>query len=457
MKKWPQPPKIGLRIVKSAAATFICFVIYLLRGQQGVPFYSAIAAILCMQPYVSNSVKTALNRTIGTLIGGFCGMLVLLFERSFIPHDWPLLQYLLVSVMILPLIYITVVIKKPMASYITCVVFLSVTISHGADVNPYLFTMNRILDTLIGIFVSLGVNMIHLPQKRDRDLLMVTALDNTLVQADGKISPFAEIWLNRMLERGAKITMATSHTPAWFLPALSGVNLKLPVIAMNGAALYHTREMSYTDCIPISSDVYTEIAGLFRQEKKFCFVTAVYRDVLHVYFNEFTNAVQEEIFEATRTNPHISFLHSALPSGHDALTVMTVNPEEEDRALYEMLCRLPHAQKLNICHYQDPYHPGYMTLEVSSVHASKAKAMELLQQRYGIRRTAAFGGSMNDLSMLRAAFFSYAVADSPEELKKHAFCVLKEHQTDSVVKMMGKLFFGRKPKHRRFMEESPPE
>ena len=93
-----------------------------------------------------------------------------------------------------------------------------------------------------------------------------------------------------------------------------------------------------------------------------------------------------------------------------------------------------------------------MTLEISNIHASKAEAMYTLQKRYGISRTAAFGGSMNDLSMLQKASYSYAVADSPEELKKHVFYVLKEHKTDSVVKMMGKLFFGRKSQHKRFME-----
>ena len=58
-------PKIGMRIVKSALAVFICFCIYLLRGT-GMPFYSAIAAILCMQQDVKTSWKVGLNRAIGT-------------------------------------------------------------------------------------------------------------------------------------------------------------------------------------------------------------------------------------------------------------------------------------------------------------------------------------------------------------------------------------------------------
>src|SRR5665647_2456384 len=111
-------PKIGMRIIKTCIAVYICFLIYLLRGEQGAPFYSAIAAILCMQPYVSNSLKVALNRTLGTFIGGAMGMFIFLVEQSFVPTDMPALQYLIVSLAIIPLIYFTVLIKKPTTAFI---------------------------------------------------------------------------------------------------------------------------------------------------------------------------------------------------------------------------------------------------------------------------------------------------------------------------------------------------
>lgn len=73
---------------------------------------------------------------------------------------------MLLAMCIIPLLYVTVVLKKTTASYITCVVFLSITVSHAADVNPYLFALNRMADTLIGIFVSLLVNVSHLPRRQ---------------------------------------------------------------------------------------------------------------------------------------------------------------------------------------------------------------------------------------------------------------------------------------------------
>ena len=45
-------PPIGLRLVKTAIAVFICFLIHLIRGEQGLLFYSISTAIFCMQPYL---------------------------------------------------------------------------------------------------------------------------------------------------------------------------------------------------------------------------------------------------------------------------------------------------------------------------------------------------------------------------------------------------------------------
>ncbi|MEM1484816.1 FUSC family protein [Oscillospiraceae bacterium PP1C4] len=158
-------PKIGLRMIKSVIAVFLCFMIDYFRGA-GSAFYSVIAAILCMQPDVKNSFHVALNRTIGTLIGGAFGLLVLLCMHRFLPDSPPIIQYLIISLALIPLMYLTVLVKKTAATYITCVVFLSITVSHGVDVVPYLFAFNRTADTLIGIFVSLGINSIPFLKNR---------------------------------------------------------------------------------------------------------------------------------------------------------------------------------------------------------------------------------------------------------------------------------------------------
>jgi len=163
------PPKIGMRMIKSALAVFICFVIDYLRGE-GIPIFSAIAAILCMQKDTKNSLTVAVPRIAGTIFGGLYGLLILYLLKNPFETGIPLLQYFIIALSTIPLMYFTVLIKEPSTTYISCVVFMSVIVPQGTDLVPYVFAFHRILDTTIGILVSLLVNVLIAPPKQDHYL-----------------------------------------------------------------------------------------------------------------------------------------------------------------------------------------------------------------------------------------------------------------------------------------------
>ena len=93
-KKITLPP-IGMRIIKSAIGVFLGFVIYLLRGKNGTPFYTALSVLWCMQPQVSDSKSKAIQRTIGTMIGAFYGMIMILIEYYFGSFQSEFIRFLL--------------------------------------------------------------------------------------------------------------------------------------------------------------------------------------------------------------------------------------------------------------------------------------------------------------------------------------------------------------------------
>lgn len=149
---------IGMRVIKTVIAVYLCFLISFLRN--GIPFYSAIAAILCMQNDHSNSFKTGKSRMIGTLIGGAYGFLAIILIDFINIELFNYIHYLILSLFLIPIIYTNVFLKVNSSTYISCVVFFSITVSHGGDITPMYFTLNRIVDTSIGIVVSLIINII---------------------------------------------------------------------------------------------------------------------------------------------------------------------------------------------------------------------------------------------------------------------------------------------------------
>jgi len=58
----------GMRVIKTVIAVYICFLLGFIR--KSLPFYSVIAAILCMQTDSKSSWQFGKSRMIGTIIGG---------------------------------------------------------------------------------------------------------------------------------------------------------------------------------------------------------------------------------------------------------------------------------------------------------------------------------------------------------------------------------------------------
>ena len=112
-------PLPGQRILRSVAAVWLCFAVYLLRGRHGIPFYSAIAVLQCMQPYNKSMRSVAHKRLIGTAVGAVWGLAALLLELRVLPSggaDEPL-HFLLVGLFTGAVLYSTVLLKVTEASY----------------------------------------------------------------------------------------------------------------------------------------------------------------------------------------------------------------------------------------------------------------------------------------------------------------------------------------------------
>lgn len=157
----------GLRVIKTVIAVYVCFLVNFFRN--GTPFYSAIAAVICMQKDYSDSIEVGKNRMIGTIVGGIYGYftIVLINHANFEFYSHK--HYLLLSLLLIPIIYTDVALKAARAVAISCVVFLSITISHIVDASPMVFAANRTFDTLIGVIVSIIINAIIPAKKAEED------------------------------------------------------------------------------------------------------------------------------------------------------------------------------------------------------------------------------------------------------------------------------------------------
>ena len=153
---------IGLRNLKTALSASLCALIYYFLNRN--PAFACIGAIFGMGANMDHSKLHGGNRLFGTIIGGFLGMALYRFYLIFYPQGDN--HFLLV-----PLLFVGVVILIVLAQIfwvgavqpggvVLCLLLFSV----GPD-DYILYSLNRMLDTGIGVVMSLLINWL-LPRNR---------------------------------------------------------------------------------------------------------------------------------------------------------------------------------------------------------------------------------------------------------------------------------------------------
>lgn len=395
-------PPLGMRIIKSAIAVGLCYIVAMIRGRNGIVFYSQLAALWCMQHYVKNSLSSAKQRTVGTIIGALYALAVILVsnELHMSPEEHSITYSIVVTLMIIVVIYTTVIINKRQASYFSCVVFLSIVVNHLADQNPYLFVWNRFLDTIIGIIIGLGVNAFHLPRKKNMDILFLSGLDETILNKNDNMTDYSQFELNRILDDGAKFTISTKRTPASMMEPMQGIQLSLPVIAMDGAVLFDIKQKRYIKKYVISYDKAKEMIDLIEENKLNYYVNVVIDDMLVIYYQDMEDEVQNNLVTKMRCSPFRNYVKRQLPENEEIVYLMLLDKIETIERFYIVLEEMGYAKRFKVVKYNSEDYSGYAYIKIYNKNASKSNMLDYLKKEIGIEKVVTFGTIPNQYDVL---------------------------------------------------------
>lgn len=389
-------PAVGKRILKSAIGVFLCYLVYLLRGRQGIPFYTMLTVLQCIQPYTGKTLSMAVQRTTGTLVGAGFGLICILLELYAFNIYNTIAGYALTALMIIPVIYVTLLLHKQSAAYFSCVVFLSITVNHIADANPYIFVLNRVLDTFIGIVIALIINSVRLPRRKDKKTLFIAELDDMLTPYREQLTPFSKVEINRMLDEGLNLTIATMRTPASLMKPLEDVRIKLPVIVMDGAALYDIKEKRYLKAYIMSNDMVRELRALFSENNLNCFINALCDGILIIYHNKPENPAEEKLYRDLRRSPYRNYMQREPNPDDGVIYLMLLDETEKIVKFRELLRDKGYDEKLKILCYPSYDYQGYSYIKIYNKNACRENMRQYLQDGMGAEHTVTVGARPED-------------------------------------------------------------
>ena len=336
-------PHLGRRIVKTAFAVFICLLIYALRGYHGqdMPTESAITAIICMQPYMRDSREYAFNRFTGTLIGAAWGLLFLLLLLVFpVLGAHRFVLYELMAFGVLVSLYTAVLLGKTDASSLAAIVFLCVVISFPDIEAPLQQAGERLLDVFIGTSVAIGVNVFRLPRVKRPGLVFFLHTEDLAADRFSPIPPAVLFHLNTLHDDEAQICLMSEHAPAFFLPQLSAARLNLPLIVMDGAAIYDAKENVFLQAETIPEDVSRPLRERLDALNLGYFIYTIRHHKTCIFHHGVINEQEKKIYDRMKASPYRSYLDGEI---YDPNEIVYVKIIAEEAKLREIEHHLSHA------------------------------------------------------------------------------------------------------------------
>ena len=323
-------PAIGQRISKTSIAVFLCLVFYYYRGYRGMSMSAeaAITAIICMQPYVHDTKDYALNRISGTLIGALWGFVFLLVVPLF-PTISGIPLYALMGLGILISLYSAVVIRKPDTSSLAAIVFICVVIAYPDVAHPLDQAFSRVLDVLVGTTIAIVINSIRLPRKKLKNRVFFVKLRDLAVDQFASLPPAVLYRLEALLSDGAKICLVSEHAPAFQTSQIGNLTFSVPMIAMDGAAIYDANENVYLSTTSIEPASSKWLMKRLESMGVSFFIYTVHRDRNCIFHHGTLTEAENIVYQQVKRSPYRYYLDNDHFPMTDVVYIKIVGKEKE--------------------------------------------------------------------------------------------------------------------------------
>lgn len=270
--------------------------------------------------------------------------------------------------------------------------------------------------------------------------LYVSDLDGTLLNNKQKITLFSKKRLNRLINNGLNFTIATARTPATVIDIIDGLNIKLPLILMNGVVIYDKSKEEYIDIKEIDEKTAFSVLDILDKECKNYLVYTIKKNHMYVYYKEFLNEAEIDFYNGRKDKKLKTFVktddHKKSIENSKIINIVVMDKEESIEKINSELRDIESVKNITVNYYKDIYNPSWYFMEIYSSKASKAKGIEFVSNYLETKNLITFGDNLNDIPMFLISDRCYAMENADNRLKEISTSVIGNNNDDAVVKFL---------------------
>lgn len=385
-------PRIGLRIAKSAIAAGLSIFIYYLLGFDGMPFFIVLAAIQCMQNYSRDIKMVVLDNISGLFIGAVCA-LVIIWLQYMLPVSTGLNSMwnaLFIALGVGTSLYTAVILNKGSIAQFTAVIFLCIVGVHVENESPFLYVAQRLVETLAGVAIGTLINITHLPRKKNLDTIFAVSMDEVLHSEISHLPDYSKVEINRILDEGINLTLMTRHSAASLREAGAGIEFRMPVILMDGAAIFDPNDDRYLETVELEHEDAVRMQKVLQEFDLSVYISTVINNSMLIYY-EHILPDSREMFDRLRRSPYRNYLHRALPEGMNAINLTAIGSKDKIDHAYSQLLERDFHHRYKIIRYDFEEKCPYAYMRVISKEADRHRSLEKLMELVGFEHCLSFG------------------------------------------------------------------
>ncbi|SDK58963.1 Cof-type HAD-IIB family hydrolase [Lacicoccus qingdaonensis] len=273
--------------------------------------------------------------------------------------------------------------------------------------------------------------------------LIAIDMDGTLLTPEHSITPRTILAINKALEQGIQVVIATGRAFYEAHGIVREYDLKIPYICLNGAQIrneQHEIEENY----PMNNDLITEVTDVFKSEDVFyqiytdkaIYTTSIERDI----------DIFIELAEQSGGDPDVEKIRRLMRERIAKTSLKEVDNyreiyEREDEHVLKFLAASSNKPKLvrtksylNEIDQLAVSASSYGNIEVTRKGAQKGIALEKMAEELNVdlKDAMAIGDNLNDISMLKRVGTAVAMGNATSEVKAIADVVTGTNIEDGV-------------------------
>jgi len=270
--------------------------------------------------------------------------------------------------------------------------------------------------------------------------LYISDLDGTLLHPNVELSLNSVSIINQLIGQGMLFSVATARTIASTRPILKNVAVSMPIVLMNGVAIYDLNENKYVKIETFPQKSIDLLMSIIHDYHLKGFAYTITEGVMATYYEELKTKGMQDFYQERVDRYQKKFVQvddfSSL-SGEPMIYFSLLDQKDYLEPIYHLLESI---SELNCVFYKDNYSPDLWYLEIYSKTASKYHAVQYLRSYLNLDSIVCFGDNRNDLPLFEASDRKIAVGNAVEELQAKADLIIGMNYEDGVANWLMKNF-----------------